>query len=83
MEGLTPGALYTFSVTAENAVSSQDSDVTGRTTNIFITTEEGGKTLEVSLEKLGATHTTFISSSSHYQLQAQCQISLSQTVAVQ
>ena len=68
MEGLTPGALYTFYVTAENAVSSQDSDITGRTTNIFIATEEGGKTLKVSLEKLaiGATHPTFMSSSSHY-----------------
>ena len=56
MERLTPGAKYTFSVTAENAVSSQDIDITGRTVNIFIATEEGGKTLEVSLEKLGATH---------------------------
>ena len=88
MEGLNPGAKYTFSVTAENAVSSQDSDVTARTANIFITTEEGGKTLEVSLEKLGATHPTFMSNSSHcynnyYQLQGQCQISLIQTVAVQ
>ena len=43
VEGLTPGALYTFSVTAENAVSSQDSDVTGRTTNATAITEDGGK----------------------------------------
>ena len=65
VERLTPGAKYTFSVISENAVSSQDNDVTARTANIFIATEEGGKTLEVSLEKLGATHQTFISSSSH------------------
>ena len=31
MEALTPGEHYTLSVTAENAVSSQDIDVTGRT----------------------------------------------------
>ena len=43
VEGLTPGAIYTFSVTAENAVSFQDSDITGRTTNATATTEEGGK----------------------------------------
>ena len=42
VEGLTPFLNYTFSVTAENAVSSQDSDVTGRTANIIATTEEGG-----------------------------------------
>ena len=59
MEGLTPGAKYTFSVISENAVSSQDSDVTARTANIFIATEEGGKALDVSLEKLGATHPNF------------------------
>ena len=43
VQGLTPGALYTFSVTAENAVSSQDSDITGRSTNATATTEEGGE----------------------------------------
>ena len=42
VEGLTPFLNYTFSVTTENAVSSQDSDVTGRTTNTIATTEEGG-----------------------------------------
>ena len=42
VEGLTPFLNYTFSVTAENAVSSQDSDVTGRTANTIATTEEGG-----------------------------------------
>ena len=46
VEGLTPGVLvYTFSVTAENAVSSQDSDITGRTTNATATTEEGGESI--------------------------------------
>ena len=40
--GLTPGADYTFSVTAENAVSSQDMNITDRTVNISATTEEGG-----------------------------------------
>ena len=40
--GLTPGADYTFSVTAENAVSSQDMSITDRTVNISATTEEGG-----------------------------------------
>jgi hypothetical protein len=39
--GLTPGADYTFSVTAENAVSSQDMNITDRTVNISATTEEG------------------------------------------
>ena len=43
VEGLTPGAFYTFSVTAENAVSSQDSDINARTTNTTATTEEGGR----------------------------------------
>ena len=45
VEGLIPFLDYTFSVTAENAVSSQDRDVTDRTANINITTEEGGKKL--------------------------------------
>ena len=40
--GLTPGADYTFSVTAENAVSSQDMNITDRTVTISATTEEGG-----------------------------------------
>ena len=43
VQGLTPGALYTFSVTSENAVSFQDSDITGRTTIAIAITEEGGK----------------------------------------
>ena len=58
----------------------------GLYTNATAVMEQGGKTLEVLLEKLGATHPTFMSSSSHrynYQLPAQCQISQSQTVAVQ
>ena len=42
MTGLTPGAYYTFSVTAENAVSSQDKNTYIRTTNITATMEEGG-----------------------------------------
>ena len=40
--GLTPGADYNFSVTAENAVSSQDMNINDRTVNINATTEEGG-----------------------------------------
>ena len=36
--GLTPGTNYKFSVTAENAVSSQDTN----TTTITVTTLEGG-----------------------------------------
>ena len=37
--GLTPGADYNFSVTAENAVSSQDMNINDRTVNINATTE--------------------------------------------
>ena len=40
--GLTPGTYYTFSVTAENAVSSQDTNINDRTTTITATTLEGG-----------------------------------------
>ena len=40
--GLTPGVLYTFSVTAENDVSSQDSNINVRTVTTTATTEEGG-----------------------------------------
>ena len=40
--GLTPGVLYTFSVSAENHVSSQDNDINGRTLSATATTEEGG-----------------------------------------
>ena len=36
--GLTPGVYYTFSVTAENAVSSQDNNINARTLNVI---EEG------------------------------------------
>ena len=43
VEGLTPFLNYTFFVTAENAVSSQDSDVTARTASTIATTEEGGE----------------------------------------
>ena len=40
--GLTPGAYYTFSVTAENAVSLQDSTINVRTTIITaVTLREG------------------------------------------
>ena len=39
--GLTPGTYYTFSVTAENAVSSQDT-INDRTATITVTTLEGG-----------------------------------------
>ena len=40
--GLTPGASYIISVTAENAVSSQDSNINDRTVNITVITDEGG-----------------------------------------
>ena len=41
--GLTPGLLYTFSVTAENDVSSQDNTANARTLSITAsTTEEEG-----------------------------------------
>ena len=43
VQGLTPGTLYTIAVTAENAVSFQDSDITGRTTINIAITEEGGR----------------------------------------
>ena len=39
---LTPGADYTFSVTAENAVSSQDMNIFNRTASSTVITEEGG-----------------------------------------
>ena len=45
LTGLTPGAYYTFSVTAENAVSSQDSNINDRTATATATTEEGGQIL--------------------------------------
>ena len=41
--GLTPGTRYTFSVTAENAVSSQDTNINARTATATATTQEGGK----------------------------------------
>ena len=44
--GLTPGVYYTFSVTAENAVSSQDTNITARTANLSARTEEGGNNNE-------------------------------------
>ena len=40
--GLTPGVYYSFSVTAENAVSYQDSNTNARTLSVTATTEEGG-----------------------------------------
>ena len=40
--GLTPNVLYTFSVTAENDVSSQDNNINVRTVTTTATTEEGG-----------------------------------------
>ena len=40
--GLTPSVLYTFSVTAENDVSSQDNNINVRTITTTATTEEGG-----------------------------------------
>ena len=43
LTGLTPGTRYTFSVTAENAVSSQDTNINDRTATATATTQEGGK----------------------------------------
>ena len=40
--GLTPDTNYTFSVTAENAVSSQDTNINDRTATFTTTTLEGG-----------------------------------------
>ena len=40
--GLAPGTSYTFSVTAENAVSSQDTDIAHRTVNTSAITLQGG-----------------------------------------
>ena len=41
--GLTPGVSYTFSVTAENAVSYQDNNINVRSANVTATTLKGGK----------------------------------------
>ena len=46
--GLTPGVLYTFSVSAENDVSSQDNNINARSLSTTATTLEGG--VCVSLE---------------------------------
>ena len=47
--GLTPGVSYTFSVTAENAVSPQDSgNLTPRTASATVSTLKGGE-LKVSV----------------------------------
>ena len=40
--GLTPGVLYTFSVSSENDVSSQDNNINDRSDSITIRTREGG-----------------------------------------
>ena len=40
--GLTPCVLYTFSVSAENDVSSQDNNVNARSLSTTATTLEGG-----------------------------------------
>ena len=40
--GLTPGVLYTFSVSAENGVSSQDNNINARSLSTTDTTPEGG-----------------------------------------
>ena len=41
--GLTPGVLYTFSVSSENDVSSQDNNINDRSVSITIITTEGGE----------------------------------------
>ena len=40
--GLTPAVYYTFLVTSENGVSSQDTNIGIRSANVTATTEEGG-----------------------------------------
>ena len=40
--GLTPGVLYTFSVSAENDVSSQDNNINARSLSTTANTQEGG-----------------------------------------
>ena len=40
--GLTPGVLYTISVSSENNVSSQDNNINDRSVSSTATTEEGG-----------------------------------------
>ena len=41
--GLTPGVLYTFSVSSENDVSSQDNNINDRSVSITIITTEWGE----------------------------------------
>ena len=53
--GLTPGASYIFSVTAENAVSSQDINTDDRTVNITVTTYQGGEQMH-SLQECSKIH---------------------------
>lgn len=40
--GLTSGVQYTFSITAENAVSSWDRNINARTATVTATTSRGG-----------------------------------------
>ena len=40
--GLTPSVLYTFSVSSENDVSSQDNNINDRSASISVITKEGG-----------------------------------------
>ena len=40
--GLTPGVLYTFSVSAENDVSPQDNNIDARSLSATADTQEGG-----------------------------------------
>ena len=40
--GLTPAVYYTFLVTAENDVSSQDTNIKFRSAKVTATTEQGG-----------------------------------------
>ena len=53
--GLTPGVYYTFSVTAENAVFSQDNNINARTVRATANTEEGG--MRKQLHCINITHT--------------------------
>ena len=54
VEGLVPFLRYTFYVTAENAVSTQDSDAASRTAEASVITKEGGisRLNEIGLERI-------------------------------
>ena len=55
--GLTPGVLYTFSVSSENDISSRDNNINDRSVSTTATTEEGGGyTLRTYVSYINLTH---------------------------